>query len=133
MPVVRLLLAYWPVVVLFVVVAPAMWLSLRQAPEEPAGSVAYSRRGVPVEVEEDPWAWWALLPTEDQRDLDDLALGPGARLRQTPLEAAQERLDAMDRAFLDPGAQAALDAEEAACAAAEHLAYRAQINARFHP
>lgn len=60
-------------------------------------------------------------------------LGPGARLRQTPAEAAQERLEAMDRAFLDPGAQAALDAEDAAREAAEHLALRARINAQFHP
>lgn len=93
----------------------------------------YSRCGVPVEVEKDPQVWWALLPTEDLRDLDDLALGPGARLRQTPLEAAQARLEALDRADLDPGAQAAFDAEDDAIEAARHLIDRAQFNARFHP
>ena len=107
MPVVRLLLAYWQLVVLFVVVGSAMWWSLRQDPAEPSGRSVYSRCGVPVEVEEDPLAWWALLPAEDQ--------------------------EAYDTAVLDLGEQADLDARYAAQEAAEHLALRAQINAQFHP
>lgn len=112
MPVVRLLLAYWPVVALFVVVGPAMWLSLRQKPgQKPAESLGrssvYSRCGVPVEVEESDLAWWALLPAEDQ--------------------------EAYDTAVLDLGEQADLDARYAAREAADDLVYRAQVNARFHP
>ncbi|MCI3279189.1 hypothetical protein [Streptomyces cylindrosporus] len=75
-------------------------------------------------------AWWAALPTESQAEMDDLVLGPGARLRQTPQEAVQERLEAADRAFLDPAAQAALDEEDAAREAAQRLA---QVNALYHP
>jgi len=49
-------------------------------------------------------------------------------------EAAWRRLGAEDEAFLDPSAQAVLDAEDDAREAAEHLAQRAaQINVEFHP
>lgn len=107
MPVVRLLLAYWPVVVLFVVVAAVMWWSLRQDPTESSGRSVYSRCGVPVEVEESDLAWWALLPAEDQ--------------------------EAYDTAVLDLGEQADLDAKYAAQEAADDLILRSKINAQFHP
>jgi hypothetical protein len=49
-------------------------------------------------------------------------------------EAGWRRLGVEDEAFLDPAAQAALDAEDDAREAAEHLAQRAaEINAQFHP
>jgi hypothetical protein len=49
-------------------------------------------------------------------------------------EAGWRRLGAEDEAFLDPAAQAVLDAEDDAREAAEHLAQRAaQINVEFHP
>jgi len=75
-------------------------------------------------------AWWGRLPTETQEEMDDLVLGPGARLRQTPEEAEQERVD---EAFLDLMDQARADARADAQEAADALAYRAQVNARFHP
>jgi len=131
MPASPLLHAFCPLPLLL---GPVLRWALRQdAAARAESSSVYSRCGVPVEVAEDPRAWWGLLPTEDLRDLDDLALGPGARLRQTPLEAAQARLEAVDRADLDPGAQAAFDAEDDAIEAARHLVDRAQFNARFHP
>jgi len=108
MPVVRLLLAYWQLVVLFVVDAVAMWLSLREKPEEPSVPASvYSRCGVPVEVEGDDLAWWALLPAEKQ--------------------------EVYDTAVLDLAEQADLDARYAAQEAADALIRRSEINANFHP
>ena len=73
-------------------------------------------------------AWWAVLPTEAQEEMDDLVLGPGARLREAPGEAEDE-----DEAFLNRAEQARVDAKYDAAESAAHLAHRAQVNALYRP
>ncbi|MCX4885958.1 hypothetical protein [Streptomyces sp. NBC_00847] len=69
------------------------------------------------------------------RGHDNAALDAAERREQgfVRSQAAWRRLGAEGEAFLDPAAQAGLDAEDAAREAAEHLAQRVQINALHHP
>lgn len=109
----RFLGALLPVLLLLFLAGAGVWWAIRRDPSSSRPELAGDL------------AWWAALPTESQAEMDDLVLGPGARLRQTPEEAV--------RAFVDPAALEALDAEDSAREAARHLAHRAQVNALYHP